>query len=247
MSVRNAPRAIIAVIAAVAAVLPFLAAPAHAAPNEPRPHARVQSSRDHVIVTVANASVSREDHTLVLRDRSGRVLERFPLTFIAPDDRTYPIDADVSGRTVRLTPSRDLARSSRTDAALLEKVRVADANGYKSKDERDDAALSRLSREVTTGATVSTVIGAALGAVLGGAAGCLFGLAAGPLGCFFAGVPLGATAGAGLGVIISGGVAGAAVLHYFDTVNRPFKDLTPPTSTSPSTTARASSATPSKH
>ncbi|WP_050792832.1 hypothetical protein [Gordonia neofelifaecis] len=239
MPLRHLLRTAFVVFAALITALPFVAAPAHAAPVDAVPRAQIQAGASDVSVRVFNATVAAEPGYLVIRNRAGAEIERFPLAFIAPDDRSYPIDASVSGNVARLTPSTDAARSTSTDAVLVDQGFGTDSNGFKSKWERDDAALSRLTKEVTTGATVSTVIGAALGAVLGGLAGCFVLAATGPLGCFFAGVPLGAAAGAGLGIIISGGVAGAAVIHYFDTINRPFKTV--PTTTSTSSTASSSS------
>lgn len=226
-----APRRVLLALLAFLTALPLMATSfatgaADAAPGQTR--AQVRTDDRSVLVSVANASLATEDGHLVFRDTAGAVVERFPLTFIAPDKRTYPIDASVKGNSARLTPSKDRARSAATDVALLKRTEVADENGYKSRDERNDAALTRLGKEVAMGVTVTTVIGAAIGAVLGGIVGCVAGLAAGPLGCFFAGIPLGTAAGTGIGVILAGGVAGAAVIRYFDTVTKPFKHVETP-------------------
>lgn len=216
-------RRILIALLALLTTLPLLVVPADATPDS-EARASIRTVDDTVLVTVANATVTEENGYLAVRDAAGRLVDRLPLAYIAPDTRTYPIELSVSGRrSARLTPVTDHSRSTTTNPALLERSLVADENGYETLDQRDDAALTRLGKEVAMGVTVSTVIGAALGAIVGGIIGCIAGAA---LGCFFtglAGVPVGAT----IGVILAGGVAGAAVLHYFDTIRRPFKHVTP--------------------
>lgn len=223
---RKVVRGVFIAVLAIVTALPFWAGPAGAAPNAGETEAVVTSGIGNVTVKIDSGSLRKESGFLVFRDGLGTILEKVPLKFVAPDDRTYPVDVAITGRSATLTPSRNPARSTATDPVFLKKTKVADEDGYRNKNERDDAALNRLNKEVATGGTVTTVIGAAIGAIIGGTAGCLLGLAAGPLGCFFAGIPLGAAAGAGVGVIMAGGVAAAAVIAYFNNISKPFEHVT---------------------
>ncbi|EGD54441.1 hypothetical protein [Gordonia neofelifaecis] len=224
MSLRNPVRGLFIVLLTAVTALPFLAAPAHAAPGDGRVGANVQTDRDQVRIRLLNGSLGIDGGYLVYRNDAGTVVDRTALNYIAPDNRTYPIDAAVNGRVATLTPSKDASRSVATDAALLRKTDVADKDGYRSKKERDDAALARFNSEMAASMTISTIVGTAIGVVLGGFAGCVLTL---PIGC----LP-GLTAGAGLGgiagtVVGGGGSAIAAGQRYFDTINRPFRNVKP--------------------
>ena len=226
MSLRNAMRSTLIALLAVVTALPFLVSPAQAAPNN-QVRAQVSQNANSVKVEVFGGSVSTEHGNLVVRDKSGKVLEQYGLNFIAPDNRTYPIDASVKGNTATLVPSKDVKRSVKTDAALLEKTNVADKNGYANKQARDDAALGRLNSELAAGGTISALIGTAIGAVIGGALGCaLTGATLTPLACVIIGIPMGAAAGAIVGTVIVGGPAAiVSITRFFDTVNAPFVNV----------------------
>ncbi|MCF8608601.1 hypothetical protein L5G28_00255 [Gordonia sp. HY285] len=213
-----------AVILAFVVALPFIASPAHAAPRDGTVHARVTAVDDDVIVRISSGSLTVDGGHLLVRDATGRALEKFPLAYIAPDDRTYPIAAQVSGRTATLTPSRDSSASAATPARLLAATEVADKDGYGSKRERDDAALNRFNSEMSATLTLATIIGTVVGVVIGGAAGCLLTMA---IGC----IP-GLTTGAALGgiggtIVVGGGGAVVSAVRYFTTITAPFKNVTP--------------------
>ena len=88
---------------------------------------------------------------------------------------------------------------------------MTDKDGYKSRQERDDAALNRVTSQLGT----ATAIGGFIGTVIG----------------FIAGVPLfgvGGVAGAGIGGVVGTIIAGGPTLlyaatNYLTTLNTPFK------------------------
>ncbi|WP_347956254.1 hypothetical protein [Gordonia aichiensis] len=241
MSLKNALRNTLIALLAVITALPFLVSPAHAAPNNgavkvtaevynnPQTFNSPKTYNGEVRLNVLNGSVDIKDGYLRFLDKKGKVLEQYPLSFIAPDNRTYPIDATVKGNTATLVPVKDVSRSVKTDAALLAKTNVADKDGYASKKARDDAALARLNQELAAGGTISALIGTAVGAVIGGFLGCAFtAVTLTPLACVLVGIPAGAAAGAIIGTVAIGGPAAlVSIQRYFDTINKPFKDVTP--------------------
>lgn len=224
MSLRNAMRSTLIALLAVVTALPFLVSPAQAAPSN-QVRAQVSKDANSVKVEVFGGTVGTEHGNLVVRDKSGKVLEQYGLNFIAPDNRTYPIDASVKGNTATLVPSKDVKRSVKTDAALLEKTNVADKNGFANKQARDDAALSRLNSELAAGGTISALIGTAIGAVIGGvfaATICGATLLPAVILC----IPTGAAVGGIIGTVVIGGPSAIVSLtRFFDTVNAPFVNV----------------------
>lgn len=218
-------RALVAVLA-ILTILPFTVSQAHAAPAT---KAEVSTAGKSVIVKIANGGIAVEGNNLVVRNTAGEALETYPLNFIAPDNRTYPIDASVKGKTATLVPSTNVARSTKTDPELLAKTQVADRNGYKSKRERDDAALNRLNSEMAAGGTISALIGTAVGAVLGGllaTALCVIPATATALMALMICIPVGATVGGIVGTVVIGGPAAlVSIARYFETINQPFKHV----------------------
>ncbi|MGB3697295.1 MAG: hypothetical protein WBA05_07665 [Gordonia sp. (in: high G+C Gram-positive bacteria)] len=237
MSLKNALRNTLIALLAVVTALPFLVSPAHAAPNDgavkvtaevynnPQTFNSPKTYNGEVRVNVLNGSVDIKDGYLRFLDKKGKVLEQYPLSFIAPDNRTYPIDATVKGNTATLVPSTKVARSTKTDAALLARTNVADRDGYTSKKARDDAALARLNQELAAGGTISALIGTAVGAVLGGllaTAVCGAVLLPALIAC----IPAGAAVGGIIGTVVIGGPAAlVSIQRYFDTINKPFKNV----------------------
>ena len=189
--------------------------------------ATVKRNQDSVVVQLSNGKASVEDGKLVIRNNAGKVYEQYPLTFIAPDNRTYPIDASVKGNTATLVPSKNVARSTKTDPALLGKTQAADRNGYKSKKERDDAALSRLNQELSAGGTISALVGTAIGAVIGAlGVGTMCALSVVGLPAIVLCIPIGAAVGGIIGTVVIGGPAAiVSIVRYFDTINAPFKHV----------------------
>ncbi|WP_412475325.1 hypothetical protein ACK8HH_15745 [Gordonia sp. LUNF6] len=212
MSLRTSLRSVFIALLALATALPFLASPAHAAPQQPR--AQVQRNADDVTVKVFGATVAVEGGNLVFRNASGKALDVVPLTYVGKDARTYPIDATVKGDVATLVPSKDAARSTTTPASVLEAGKRPAQRvicGPQTRKQRDKEALDQMNSELATAATIGGIAGAIIGAIIG--------LSGGPLVAFAS--PIGALLGAG------GAVAGAAIngtfARYFKTINSPFK------------------------
>ncbi|MGI6798746.1 hypothetical protein [Gordonia sihwensis] len=216
MSLRTSLRSVFIALLALATALPFLASPAHAAPQQPR--AQVQRNANDVTVKVFGATVAVEGGNLVFRNASGKALDVVPLTYVGKDARTYPIDATVKGDVATLVPSKDEARSTTTPASVLEAGKRPAQRvicGPQTRKQRDKEALDQMNSELGTAATIGGIAGAIIGAVLG------LILGAGNPGIAFIAGPVGALLGAG------GAVAGAAIngtfARYFKTINSPFK------------------------
>ncbi|KXT58652.1 hypothetical protein Y710_01915 [Gordonia sp. QH-12] len=214
MSLRTSLRSVFIALLALATALPFLASPAHAAPQQPR--AQVQRNADDVTVKVFGATVAVEGGNLVFRNASGKALDVVPLTYVGKDARTYPIDATVKGDVATLVPSKDAARSTTTPASVLEAGKKPAQRvicGPQTRKQRDKEALDQMNSELATAATIGGIAGAIIGAIIG-----ILG-SGGPLALIAS--PIGALLGAG------GAVAGAAIngtfARYFKTINSPFK------------------------
>lgn len=230
----NLRRALIAPLA-VLTMLPFAGGEAAAAPADPTVKVHVKSNDDSVTVKALTGSLAVEDGSLVFRNAAGKEIESYSLNVIGRDKRSHPIDAAVDGNTATLVPSTDAKRSTAAPASMLErldllgKTPVADRNGYKSKRERDDAALNRFNSEMAAGMTISTIVGTAIGAVAGALIGGAMCTATGVgIALLFACVPLGATLGGIAGTVIGGGGSAAlSAQRYMDTINAPFKHVRP--------------------
>lgn len=223
MSFRAVRRTFSISMLVVAMVLPFVASPASATPPNVV-SAQIQTNANNVKVHLGNGSFVVSNGFLEYRNNAGKAVDRTPLTYIAPDNRTYPIDVKIVGRTATLVPAKNPARSTATPAALLQKTDVADANGYRSKRERDDAALARFNSEMAAAMTISAIVATAIGVVIGGTLGCILTVV---VACI-PGLTIGATLGGIAGTIAGGG--GAAIIsaqRYFDTINKPFKNVKP--------------------
>lgn len=218
-------RALIALLA-VLTFLPFAGSEASAAPVT---RATVERVANDVIVKITNGSLAVEDGFLVARNSKGEIGEKIGLNFIAPDNRTYPIDASVKGNIATLTPSKAVSRSTKTPADLLAKTDVADRNGYKSKRERDDAALNRLNSEMAAGGTISALVGTIVGAIIGGVFAtvlCAAPAVATAFTVYLACIPAGAAVGGIIGTVVIGGPAAlVSIFRYFETINKPFKNV----------------------
>jgi hypothetical protein len=166
---------------------------------------------DHVVLTTDIGSLRTSGDQFQIVDNNGNVAATIPLLYNL-NDKQFPIDAAINGRTATLTPVRD--------AAAAEPIEVADAIRHQvaaptSKQERDQQALQTLGStvgvSVTIGSLVGTIVGAGIGCVVSLPAGCLPGL----------------VTGAGIGGVVGTIVAGgptliASVIQYFNTVNSPF-------------------------
>ncbi|MDL9938595.1 glycine zipper family protein [Gordonia sp. ABSL1-1] len=207
------------------AALSFFATTATAAPRSaPNVGYTLSTTATTVDITVRDGSVGVANGIASIRNLAGREVFRLPLTY-RMETHQFPIDARTVGKTLTLTPSKNLARSTPVNPIEVEAVRVAartQVDAPTTRQERDDAALGRLLQTISAGMTISSLVGLALGAVAGGVIGCALGLSIGGFGCLPA-IPFGASIGSIIGTILGGG--GTVVLagiQYLQTITSPF-------------------------
>ncbi|WP_448222553.1 hypothetical protein [Gordonia iterans] len=196
---------LLGLLLALAVTLSLATAEVAAAPPSGDVRGTVQRNADHVVVTIANGSVDIEDGYLVVRSKAGRVVDKYNLTFVAPDGAEHDVAATVNGATATLTPSK----VARTEARKRKPGEIV--CGPQTRAQRDQEALQKLGTELGIAATIGGLIGVAVGAVLT--------LVTGP--GVAVGAPLGALIGAGIG--LGGAAANGAFDRYFRTINSPFK------------------------
>lgn len=127
-------------------------------------------------------------------------------------------------------PIKDLSRATPADAKQVAYSRKVTqdyaSNGYRSRQERDDAALRRFNSEASAGITITSIIFAVIGVIIGvaliGTIGCAIIVACVP--ALSAGVTLGGIAGT---IIGGGGSVIVAGIRYFQTVTAPFNPPRP--------------------
>ncbi|MFD0000786.1 hypothetical protein [Nocardia sp. NPDC127526] len=156
----------------VCAALGLVIVPATAEPEEVTVTAGLAGRTGKVVIE--HGSVELQDGAVVIRDASGKIV-RILAGFYKIDDLRFPIDADVQGNTVVLTPGADA-----TQAAF--EAPAATQPGT------EQAERDRVTRTIADGGG----IGAIAGGIPGATSGCF--LAAGP----------GAIAGGVLGFIAGG-------------------------------------------
>ncbi|WP_019929655.1 hypothetical protein [Nocardia sp. BMG111209] len=115
---------------------------------------------DSVLLTTADADFDPDGDSLLVRD-GDTVVDSLPLSY-RKDDVAFPIDAEIDGDTVRLTPV--------TSAGVPDPV-VPRARPVESFTPRDQQELTAFSQR----ATIAGVVGAVVGAIVGGGLGCLAG------------------------------------------------------------------------
>ncbi|MQY30903.1 hypothetical protein [Nocardia aurantia] len=182
---------------------------------------------DAVIVTAADADFETAGDSLLVRD-GDEVVDSLPLSYRL-DAVAFPIDADVDGNTVRLTPA--------TDAGVPERglfAAAATARTVESFTPRDQQELTAFSQR----ATIAGLVGAVVGAIVGGGLGCLAGAIVGSVTAavttLLAGMLPGGIVGCIAGIALIGAVgtiAGAALVagpillwsafQYFTTILSP--------------------------
>lgn len=196
----------VTIAASAAAVALSQATVATAAPTPI--HYQAKAVGHTVIMSTDAGDLVIAGDQLQIRNSAKTVVSSIPLRY-SVNGRLSPIDARVAGRTVTLTPRTDAA-AQRVAPGYIN----ADANGYATKQQRDDAALGRLGMQVGVPVAIGSLVGTAIGAGLG----CLLG----PTGCL-AGLVLGAGVGSIIGSVGVGLPAlGIALANYNNTVNAPF-------------------------
>ncbi|GAC58941.1 hypothetical protein GOHSU_61_00080 [Gordonia hirsuta DSM 44140 = NBRC 16056] len=200
---RQIRRLFIALIA-VTTALPLMAGvnSASAAPTSSSIDATVERNQNDLVVKVASGSMAVEDGYLVFRNNAGKTLDKYNLTFVAPNKAEYDVAAVVQGRTATLTPSK-VARTQ---------VRKRKPNeivcGPQTRAQRDQEALTKLATELGVSSAIGGLIGAGVGAILA-----LFSVGMS--------IPIGTLIGVAIG--FGGAAANGTFTRYFDTINKPFK------------------------
>ncbi|MFZ2240957.1 MAG: glycine zipper family protein [Gordonia amarae] len=223
-------RLLTAVVIAVLAVTTALMSggAASAAPANNPVQYKIARDGDKVLLSVTGGSITRDGDLLSIRNNAGRAVWSAPLTY-SLENKQFPIDlVKYSSNRVALVPIKDPARSTPADTNMVEVSRKYAQNyasdGYQTRKERDDAALSRFNSEVAAGMTITSIIFTVIGVILGvgliGVIGCATIVACVP--AITAGVAIGGIAGTIIGGSGSVVVAG---IRYFNTISAPF---TPP-------------------
>ncbi len=209
-------RALIALLA-VLTMLPFAGTEAAAAPatddtDAPAPRAAVSRTADDVIVKITDGQLAVDDGYLVIKDRSGKELERYNLTFVAPDESEYEVAAAITGDTATLTPNPVAKRKAAPRATPQRERKPGEiVCGPQTRAQRDQEALTRMNSELGTAATIGGLIGTGVGAVL----------AIASLGTLAVAIPIGALIG--VGIALGGSAATGTFDRYNKTVRKPFQ------------------------
>ncbi|MET9289745.1 hypothetical protein [Nocardia beijingensis] len=182
------------------------------------------------VIEIDAGSLTVEDGVLRITADDGHVLAAELAARV--DDFVFPIAAEITDRTVVLTPQLDPEHATYRPVSLP----FEDQAPWRSEYDRERDAWTRLTSTIATGVMIGTLVGgiggAATGCVLGGLAGAtiasatiigLFGpfLPAALLGCLGGVVaigPLGAVAGQ---LLISAPIAILAAVQYFTTITAP--------------------------
>ncbi|MBV6759764.1 hypothetical protein [Rhodococcus opacus] len=224
-------RALTGAAVLVVAALGISAGTAHAAPMAQQESSDIgyeAHAEGESVITSIDAGAFRVTDigdAIEVVDDSGKVVAALPLT-IRVGDAVYPIDADLDGRTVKLTPHvpEDVASSLKSVAQ----------DGFDTQKERDDSALADFNSYLGYATLIGGLIFGVIFGVVGLVVGC--GLLAvtvvgAPVGCL-GGLLAGFAAGGLAGTIFVGGAALVILgIQYLVTVNTPFVPPAPePTS-----------------
>lgn len=214
----------VVVFAAAVLTLPLLHATAHAAPST-SVHYRLTSTATALNLSITDGVIAREGSDIVIKNPLGQTLFRLGLHY-RDEYLEFPIDANVTPKSVSLIPSRDISRAHPIDPVQVNAMRAIAAKQTEqkqTKQQRDDEALARFNGELSAGMTISSLVGLGLGALIGAVVGCGFGAALGAgIGCIFPGIEIGATLGSIVGVILGGGgTLIYSAINYFQTINSP--------------------------
>ncbi|MEV5651423.1 hypothetical protein AB0L57_24505 [Nocardia sp. NPDC052254] len=205
---------------------------ATANPADPAVNYTATTTPTQTIIATDAGSLVNDHGVFTVRAADGTTLAGTDLSFRV-DDFVFPIDADIAGRTATLTPRFDLAHATYRPVALP----YDDTAPWKTPYDREQAAWTRMSSTIMTGASLGTLIGglggAAAGCVLGGIAGAtvaaativgMFGpfIPAAAVGCLGGVVAVGALGTVAGQLLVTAPAAVMAAVQYFTTVNAPF-------------------------
>ncbi|MEU6564576.1 hypothetical protein [Nocardia nova] len=194
-------------------------------------HYTSTTTKTGTVITTDAGSLTDDDGVFKIEAADGTVLAGTELSFRV-DDFVFPIKADIHDRTATLTPEFDRAHAVYRPVAMP----FEDSAPWKTPYDREQAAWSRLTSTIGTGATIGTLVGGigggALGCVLGGIAGAtvaaativgMFGpfVPAAVVGCIGGIVAIGAVGTLAGQLLVTAPVAVMAAVQYFTTVGAP--------------------------
>ncbi len=231
-STRSLTRVFIAVLTAIVAVTTALMSggAASAAPANNAVKYKISQLDSKVLLSVTDGTITQDGNLVSIRNKAGKAVWSMPLTY-SLENNQFPIElVKYSSNRAALVPIKDLSRATPADAKQVAYSRkVAQdyaSNGYRSRQERDDAALRRFNSEASAGITITSIIFAVIGVIIGvaliGTIGCATIIACVP--ALSAGVTLGGIAGT---IIGGGGSVIVAGIRYFQTVTAPFNPPRP--------------------
>ena len=206
----------------VVAALGISAGTAHTAPLTQQDSSDIgyeAHAEGESVVTSIDAGAFRIADTreaIEVVDDRGKLVAALPLT-IRVGDAVYPIDADLDGRRVTLTPQ--------VPADVASSVKSVAQDGFDTQEERDDSALADFNSYLGYATLIGGLIFGVIFGAVGLAVGCgLFAVTVigTPVGCF-GGLLAGFAAGGLAGTIFVGGAALVILgIQYLVTINTPF-------------------------
>ncbi|MQY24792.1 hypothetical protein NRB56_03450 [Nocardia sp. RB56] len=201
-------------------------------------HYTLSRDGDSAVLTSTDGSFRTVGGNLVISNAGGRAADSIPLAY-RKDATEFPIAADISGNTVRLTPdtvaedgkpvenpitAQDIANSKPLTAQEV-------TESFTPRDQQELSALSSRSTIASaTGAVIGAILGGGLGCAIGaGVSGTIAGAVTALLGAFPAAV-IGCVAGAAtvgsVGTLVGSALVAGPILlwsayQYFSTITAP--------------------------
>ena len=168
---RSLTRVFIAVLTAIVAVTTALMSggAASAAPANNAVKYKISQIDSKVLLSVTDGTITQDGNLVSIRNKAGKAVWAMPLTY-SLENKQFPIElVKYSSNRVALVPIKDLSRATPADAKQVAYSRKVTqdyaSNGYRSRQERDDAALRRFNSEASAGITITSIIFAVIGVI----------------------------------------------------------------------------------
>ncbi|MCX4093252.1 hypothetical protein [Nocardia sp. alder85J] len=201
-------------------------------------HYTLSRDGDSAVLTSTDGTFKTVGTSLVIANANGEGVDSIPLTY-RKDATEFPIAADISDNSVRLTPdtkaedgqpvSRPLTAQDIAGIQPLQAQPITES--FTPRDQQELSAFG-------SRATISSATGAAIGAIIGGGLGCVLGAGivgtiSGAVSALLAGLPgavIGCVAGAAtvgtVGTLIGSALVTGPILlwsayQYFSTITAP--------------------------
>ncbi|WP_019931336.1 hypothetical protein [Nocardia sp. BMG111209] len=176
-------------------------------------HYTVAQDGGSAVLTATDGSFKTVGSSLVVSNATGDAVDSIPLSY-RKDATEFPIAAQISDNTVRLTPDTapeagkpvDHAITAEAIAAGQDVTKPQAKDVYESFSPRDLQELTAFSQR----ASISSTVGAITGAIIGGVGGCLIGAVVGSVSTAITTLLAGVLPGALVGCIAGAATVGAA-------------------------------------